>query len=86
LFTPALFSLAVDGVPANERGAVMGTVSSFLDIAFGLGAAVFGFVAAVVGRSGGFLVGAAIAAAGLWLVIGSKLGAGRSPGAIGSVH
>jgi MFS family permease len=74
LFTPALFSLAAQGVPANERGAVMGTVSSFLDVAFGLGAAVFGFVAAGVGRSGGFLVGAAVAAVGLWIVVGSGLG------------
>jgi MFS family permease len=86
LFTPALFSLAAEGVPANERGAVMGTVSSFLDIAFGLGAAVFGFVAAAVGRSGGFLVGAAVAAAGLWLVIGTGLGAGRRRGADEPAH
>jgi MFS family permease len=86
LFTPALFSLAVEGVPPNERGAVMGTVSSFLDIAFGLGAAVFGFVASAVGRSGGFLVGSAVAAAGLWIVIGSGLGARRSSEAIGPAH
>lgn len=86
LFTPALFSLAVQDVAANERGAVMGTVSSFLDIAFGLGAAVFGFVAAGVGRSGGFVVGSAVAAAGLWLVVGSKLGAGRIAGATEPAH
>jgi MFS family permease len=77
LFTPALFSVAVDGVPPNERGAVMGTTSAFLDIAFGLGPATFGFVAAGVGRSGGFLVGAAVAAAGLWLVIATRLGRRR---------
>lgn len=86
LFTPALFSLAVQGVPANERGAVMGTVSSFLDIAFGLGAAVFGFVAAGVGRSGGFVVGAVVAAAGLWLVIASGLGSRRAEEAVGPAH
>ncbi|HEX6400248.1 MAG TPA: MFS transporter [Actinomycetota bacterium] len=86
LFTPALFTLAVQDVPANERGAVMGTVSSFLDIAFGLGAAVFGFVAAAVGRSGGFVVGSAVAAAGLWLVVGSKLGARPTEGATGPAH
>jgi hypothetical protein len=28
LFTPALFSVAVDGIPANERGAVVGTTST----------------------------------------------------------
>ena len=38
VFTPALFSVAVDGVPPNERGAVMGTTSAFLDVAFGIGA------------------------------------------------
>jgi MFS family permease len=74
LFTPALFSVAVDGVPPNERGAVMGTTSAFLDVAFGLGPATFGFVAAGVGRSGGFIVGAAVAALGLWLVIATRLG------------
>lgn len=37
LFTPALFALAVAGVPGNERGAVMGTTSAFLDLAFGTG-------------------------------------------------
>lgn len=77
LFTPALFSVAVEGVPPNERGAVMGTTSAFLDVAFGLGPATFGLVAAGVGRSGGFIVGAAVAAAGLWLVIATKLGARR---------
>jgi MFS family permease len=65
LFTPALFALAVDGVPANERGAVMGTTSAFLDLGFGLGPATLGFVAAAVGRGGTFLAGAVVAAAGL---------------------
>ncbi len=74
LFTPALFSLAVAGVPATERGAVMGTTSAFLDLAFGLGPATLGFVAAAVGRSGTFLTGAAVAAAGLVLVVTTKLG------------
>jgi MFS family permease len=82
LFTPALFSVAVEGVPPNERGAVMGTTSAFLDVAFGLGSATFGLVAAGVGRSGGFLVGAGVAAAGLWLAIGARLGVRRA--AVGS--
>jgi predicted MFS family arabinose efflux permease len=74
LFTPALFSLAVADVPATERGAVMGTTSAFLDLAFGLGPATLGFVAAAVGRGGTFLTGAAVAAAGLLLVVTTKLG------------
>ena len=74
LFTPALFALAVEGIPANERGAVMGTTSAFLDLAFGLGPATLGFVAAAVGRGGTFLAGAAVAALGLAIVVGTRLG------------
>jgi MFS family permease len=77
LFTPALFALAVAEVPADERGSVMGTTSAFLDLAFGLGPATQGFVAAGVGRGGTFLVGSAVAAAGLVLVITTRLGRRR---------
>ena len=80
LFTPALFALAVAGVPANERGAVMGTTSAFLDLGFGLGPATLGFVAAAVGRSGTFLVGAAVAVAGLVIVVGTRLGRSSTAG------
>jgi MFS family permease len=74
LFTPALFALAVEGVPPNERGSVVGTTSAFLDLAFGLGPATLGFVAAAVGRGGTFLAGAGVAAAGLVLVFATRLG------------
>jgi MFS family permease len=74
LFTPALFTVAVSGVPADERGAVMGTTSAFLDLAFGLGPATLGFVAAAVGRGGTFLAGSAVAALGLVLVVATRLG------------
>ncbi|HET7236238.1 MAG TPA: MFS transporter [Actinomycetota bacterium] len=85
LFTPALFSLAVDGVPANERGAVMGTTSAFIDVGLGLGSASLGFIAAGVGRGGTFLAGAAVAAAGLLLVVGTGLGRGTpDPAATGA--
>ena len=80
LFTPALFALAVSGVPANERGAVMGTTSAFLDLGFGLGPATLGFAAAAVGRSGTFLVGAAVAVAGLVVVVGTGLGRSSTTG------
>jgi MFS family permease len=80
LFTPALFALAVAGVPANERGAVMGTTSAFLDVGFGLGPATLGFVAASVGRGGTFLAGAAVAVAGLVLVVATRLGRPLSRG------
>lgn len=77
LFTPALFALAVEGVPAGERGAVMGTTSAFLDVAFGLGPATLGFVAAGFGRGATFLAGSIVAVAGLVLVLSTKPG---SPG------
>jgi predicted MFS family arabinose efflux permease len=64
LLTPAVMTLAVQGVAPQERGAVIGTTSSFLDLALGLGPATLGLVAAAVGRPGTFLVGAGVAAAG----------------------
>jgi MFS family permease len=79
LFTPALFALALKGIPANERGAVMGTTSAFLDLAFGLGPATLGFVAAAAGRGGTFLAGSAVAAAGLVLVAATRLGRPATP-------
>lgn len=79
LFTPSLFALAAGAVPANERGAVMGTTSAFLDIGLGMGSASLGFVAAAAGRGATFLAGAAVAAGGLALV--AATGIGRSAGA-----
>ena len=67
LATPAIFMLALDGVPFSERGAVLGAVSMSLDVAFGLGPVVFGLVAAGTGRGGAFLVAAGVAGAGLLL-------------------
>jgi MFS family permease len=78
LFTPALMTLAVEGVAPAERGAVIGTTSAFLDLAFGLGPATLGFVAAGVGRGGTFVAGAGVALAGLAIVVGSRLERGRS--------
>lgn len=69
LATPAIMMLALQDVPANERGAVMGTVSMSIDLAFGLGPATLGVVAAVTGRGGLFLVAAGVAAVGLVLVM-----------------
>ncbi|GIU98160.1 MAG: MFS transporter [Actinomycetota bacterium] len=74
LFTPALFTIAMDGVPANERGAVMGTTSAFLDVALGAGPASLGVVAAAFGRDGTFLAGSGMAALGLLLVVVTRLG------------
>jgi MFS family permease len=75
LLTPAVLTLAVQGVAPTERGAVLGTTSSFLDLAIGLGPAALGLVAAGAGRPATFLAGAAVAAAGLllaWARLGRK--------------
>jgi predicted MFS family arabinose efflux permease len=64
----------VEGVAPQERGSVIGTTSAFLDLAFGLGPAVLGVVAASIGRPGTFLAGAGVAAAGLLLVVWTRLG------------
>ena len=81
LFTPALFTIAVTGIPTSERGAVMGTTSAFLDLAFGFGPATLGFVAAAVGRGGIFLAGSAVSAIGLAVVACTRLGRTRPPAA-----
>lgn len=67
LGTPAIMMLALQDVPAAERGAVMGTVSMSLDLALGLGPATFGLVAAGLDRGTGFLAAALIAGSGLAL-------------------
>jgi MFS family permease len=77
LLTPAVFALAVADVPATERSQVMATTSAFIDVAFGAGPMAMGVVAATLGRPAVFLVGAAIAAAGLALA--TATGLGRTP-------
>lgn len=67
LGTPAIFMLALQRVPATERGAAMGTVSMSLDLALGLGPASFGLVAAATDRGAAFLAAALVAGAGLAL-------------------
>ncbi len=67
---PAIVALAVMGVPPAERGAVVGTTSLFLDVAFGLSPAVLGFMAGSTGYPATFLVSAAVAATGAaWLLL-----------------
>ncbi len=65
---PALMTLAVRGAPAHERGAVVGTYSAFVDLAFGAGALSLGPVAHGLGYPATFAVSAAIAFAGLVLL------------------
>jgi MFS family permease len=65
---PALMTLAVRGAPAHERGAVVGTYSAFVDLAFGAGAVAMGPVAHSFGYPATFAVSAVFALAGLGLL------------------
>lgn len=67
---PAIMAMAVIGVPAGERGVVVGTASLFVDVAFGISPALLGLLAVSTGYPPTFLVSAAIAAFGAaWLLI-----------------
>jgi len=72
---PAIVALSVMGVPPAERGAVVGTTSLFLDVAFGLSPALLGLLAVSTGYPATFLVSGVIAASGAtWLLVrGSSL-------------
>jgi MFS family permease len=72
---PALMSLAVGDAPAEERGAVVGSFTAFVDLAFGLGALTLGAVAALFDYDGTFLVGAVVAMVGIGLLAGLRPGA-----------
>jgi len=61
---PAIVAMAVQGVPADERGAVVGTTGVFLDVAFGLSPALLGLVASSTGYPPTFLISSVTAAAG----------------------
>lgn len=65
---PALMALAIRRAPASERSSVVGTLSAFVDLAFGAGPIALGAVAAVLGLRATFLVAGACAAAGLLLL------------------
>lgn len=65
---PALMTLAVRGAPASERGAVVGTYSAFVDLAFGAGALSLGPVAHAFNYQTTFAFSGVIALAGLVLL------------------
>jgi MFS family permease len=74
LLYPAMMTLALVGLPANERGSAVGTISSFFDLSQGLGAAVLGGVADLTGYRGGFLTAAGLTVVGLVVL---RVGTGR---------
>ena len=75
---PALLSMAVKDVPASERGAVVGTFSASVDLAFGFGPMALGVVAALAGHAGTFLASAVVAGAGLLLLAWTRPGRARA--------
>jgi MFS family permease len=72
---PALMSMAIRGAPDSERASVVGTFTSFFDLGFGLGPLAMGLVAAAFDYRAVFLASAAVAAGGLWLLLGLRVGA-----------
>lgn len=67
---PAIVALSVMGVPPDERGAVVGTTSLFLDVAFGLSPALLGLMAVTTGYPATFLVSGIVAGTGAtWLLV-----------------
>jgi MFS family permease len=70
--TPAVFAATLARVPAAERGSATATVSIFIDLAFGIGPVLVGFVAGLASIAAGFAaVGAltAVAAVGVALFL-----------------
>jgi MFS family permease len=62
LLTPAVFAATLARVPARERGSAMATVSIFIDLAFGAGPILVGFVAGLDSIPAGFASVGAVAA------------------------
>jgi predicted MFS family arabinose efflux permease len=67
--TPAFFSAVLSRTAPTERGAAMATMSVAIDLSFGAGPMVLGFVAAAGGIPAAFLAGAGLAAAGAVSVV-----------------
>jgi MFS family permease len=68
LLFPAVMTLALSRTPGDDRGAVAGTVTAFVDVAIAAGAIALGGVADLGGYSAVFLCSAAISAVGLVLL------------------
>lgn len=73
--TPAFFAAMMARVQPSERGAAFGTVSIFLDLAFGGGPVLLGFIVAAAGIPAAFVVAAIVPLAG---AVGTLLAATRA--------
>lgn len=66
---PAFLAMAVDAVPAGQRGSVLATVTGFFDVGFLTAALGLGLATRTLGLEAGFAVAAGAAAAPLLLFI-----------------
>jgi len=78
LLFPALFSLAVNRAPEEERSQAVGTFSLFFDLASGAGAPLLGLVVTLSSEQGAFLVSGVLAAVGFAAI--ARLAADGSSG------
>jgi len=79
LLFPALFTLAVNNAPAEERSHAVGTFSLFFDLSQGLGAPALGLAVTAFGTErAAFVLGALVAMGGL-VVANTKLRAAERP-------
>jgi MFS family permease len=68
LLFPALFTVAVNNAPDDERSHAVGSFSLFFDLSQGLGAPLLGVIVSLTGAERpAFLAGAVVAAVGLVL-------------------
>lgn len=65
---PALMAMTVNGVSDHERARVISTFTMFFEVGTAGGGLVFGFLAELTSKRGGFLAGASSALAGLWFL------------------
>ncbi|MGB3410227.1 MAG: MFS transporter [Microthrixaceae bacterium] len=70
LLYPSMLTMALAGVPDNERGSAVGTISSFFDLSQGVGAAILGVSVSLGGYRSAFITAAAMAVVAMLLLRG----------------
>lgn len=65
---PSLMAMTVNGVSDHERARVISTFTMFFEVGTAGGGLVFGFLAELTSKRGGFLAGAGAAVVGLWFL------------------
>ena len=80
VLTPAIFAAIFMIVPGHERGAAAGTATIFIDLGFGGGALLLGWIASAGGIPLAFLAAAALTAVAVPLLLTSPLPTPTSDG------